>query len=278
MKNADDEFVKLPEQDPDEVISYWTEERMKNAIPLNGSLNTQSGQENGATIYRADVKENPFNCVGKLFFAKEVAPNKFENNSCSAFFALSNSTLMTAAHCILTPSAPQPLINRHFLFILQYGGGSAPLTCVPQIPCLYKKYFSESDEVPNYAYDFAFFSKYVPTLGFMEPPFLPLELDTSSDSAISQIGYLSKPGMEGMYYYKGKKVNENPVPGLVEMSDRLGPGSSGGPWCQFLPGGPTMMEFKAVGLTSHPGYTFNNTYSPIFNEATVSLYDFAKRQ
>lgn len=83
------------------ALDYWTEERMKNAVPMDmNEIITDSGDASSEhsvnlKVERADVEKYPYNAGGKLYFTLNGI------DGCgSAQFCGDSKLVLTAAHCV----------------------------------------------------------------------------------------------------------------------------------------------------------------------------------
>jgi hypothetical protein len=101
------------------VEDYWTEARMKNAIPVGEKIKPNKGKPGGSTGGTA-VAETPQARFGKVFFTSGNA-----NYVCSGTATASSNgdVVTTAGHCV----SDNGVISTNFAFVPAYDNGAAPL-------------------------------------------------------------------------------------------------------------------------------------------------------
>jgi V8-like Glu-specific endopeptidase len=118
--------------DPGGVRAYWTERRMRSAVPLDldvvGDLIAPSPPARGRVSARAALTSP--RSVGKLFFTTPQGPAVC---SAAAVNTAQKNVIITAAHCAHTgPRNPCGLLRNcpsyftKFLFVPRFANGSAP--------------------------------------------------------------------------------------------------------------------------------------------------------
>jgi hypothetical protein len=121
-------------QDQGAVRAYWTPERMRNAIPLDGPA---AGEFPGDSLARAAAQPPdqeidpsldvtyPYRIHGRLFLTFGAS-----NASCSGTVVTSRSrdVILTAGHCVAEPvGLGSTLFARNVIFVPGYRNGDAPL-------------------------------------------------------------------------------------------------------------------------------------------------------
>ena len=125
-------------QDPEAVGDYWTPERMRGAIPLEGPVSEQGLPERaGSAAAPTDQETNPSldtlypqRVHGKLFVRVGQV-----NASCSGTLvtAFGQSVVLTAGHCLATPGQQlgQVTYSTSVIFAPGYRNGVAPFGGFP---------------------------------------------------------------------------------------------------------------------------------------------------
>ncbi len=270
-----------------QIEKYWTEDKMKNAIPLplpevsdekleeilkgkqikgkqDGSEKIKSMEGAGAEVLtpgvpvRANVSERPFWNGGKLFFTKPDG----KNYSCTAEFTGQNNILLTAAHCVRDGNTGA--WYKKFMFRRAYnngGGQSVGWTCA-------MAYYMWAKPPMNFKYDYAFIhANTVSGAGWLgwktQIPY----------NSWTTIGYPQNYG-NNQYMYK-VVGDKGPISsGIVQMNNNpMNFGASGGSWIAELTT-PHVGGNYAVGLnsfinSSNPG----KMWGPLFDNEFVNLYN-----
>lgn len=82
-----------------ETLNYWTQERMKNAIPMTcyceNDDNISSDNDEILSVEKADISKMPYSAGGKLFFRING-----KDYVASAEFCAHKQIILTAAHCL----------------------------------------------------------------------------------------------------------------------------------------------------------------------------------
>ncbi|MCB1033418.1 MAG: hypothetical protein KDD47_06245 [Acidobacteria bacterium] len=264
---------------------FWTEERMRQAKPLEpptvteeelqrlllapatgesvertiegspgpkGTANAAASTTTG-TPTQADVNSIPFSSGGKLF----VTETNGDLFTCTAEFVGSNRVLMTAAHCV-TDGKGSWYANLNFVRGYDLGGGQTiGLGCISVPPA----YFEHGDKGYDYAFIYTDEDSEGGWLGFKtDVPF----------SSWSSIGYPEADGDgESMYQVNGTKGTVGAR--TVEMlGGSMGAGSTGGAWIADIQSNKTETGNYAIGLNAYRT-TSANEFSPRFNEETYDL-------
>lgn len=271
------------------VDDYWTEERMRNAQPMDlpsltpedhekllkmpvpetkeapivvepSSMDLMEGEAPAPTALgqpaKANVKQRPFWNGGKLFFTKDTGGNY----SCSAEFVGSKRVIMTAAHCVMNGATGKWYKNFKFARAYDNGGGQKV-----GWECMSVKTAWHTSG-PNYPYDYAFiYASKDSGAGW-------LGLKTAIPySQFWSIGYPSNYG-GGKRMYKVEGTKGQVGGGTVAMNDNpFGKGSSGGAWIGDLTI-PHVGGNYAIGLNSYYVGSPDPMYGPYFNATTFGLY------
>lgn len=265
--------------------NYWTEEKIRNAIPhpipivSNQRLKELLKQNPDSPRYKnntgvqtmngsnaqlappgepvpADVYESPYSSSGALFFTKPDGKNYI----CTAQFTGKDNILLTAAHCVRDGSSGNYYTNFRFHRAFSNGGGQ-----VVDLKCTitYDSWFNPAS---NFKYDYAFIqTKSASAKGWMG---WKTQIPYYNWTAI---GYPDNYG-GNKYMYKVEGSKNQTSGGIVQMLDNpMGKGSSGGAWVAELSN-----ENLAVGLNSFRlDVDPESLYGPLFDDQFVSLYNKA---
>jgi V8-like Glu-specific endopeptidase len=273
------------------VDEYWTDERMRNAIPVetpalsdeetqrliqdrksdktpgvqilpaSGPSPKAETQTTDGEPYGVDETVFPYSSSGKWFFTA----NDGRDYIGSAAFVGDKTTLLTAGHCVR--DLDTGVWHHNFLFVQGYANRNGKLTGkrveVNRLGC-YARVVGR-----HHQYDYAF-------------------CKTTSDSdtgwfgfatsipypKLTALGYPSNYGdSEEMYAVNGSKGAQ--ADGVVQMlANPMGPGCSGGPWVGDLKLAQDTQKNIACGLNS---FSFTNDpaseYSPYFDSDTMHMFE-----
>lgn len=269
----------------DAVEAYWTEERIKNAIPLplpeiteeelqrllkNEGKATQplvqsmegsdARVETPGVPEKANVNERPFWNGGKLFFTKPDG----KDYSCTAEFTGQNNIVLTAAHCVRNGETGAWYKNFNFRRAYNNGGGqSVGWNCASAYYMWYMPPY-------NYKFDYAF-------------------IQTTSTSGAGWLGWKTQipyttwtaigyPQNYGSNQYMYKVVGDKgPISGnVVQMNNNpMNYGASGGAWIAELTtphvGGNYAVGVNSFIMPADPGKVwgplFDNDFAVLYNKA-----------
>jgi hypothetical protein len=251
---------------------YWTQDRLNAARPY--PLPTRNGDgppgmEPPAPAPKLaelglpatpDVSAPPFRSAGKLYF-KDV---KGLDSWCTAQFAGTRQTVLTAAHCVRSWKSGR--WHTKFLFVQGEGRGRGQAVQLASVTT-WRSYLGMWKG--NHAYDYAFFFAETPSdagwmvLGMPDPhPF------------VTAIGYpRNLAGGEQMYNVSGRKLE--PSQEVISMEPNpMGTGSSGGAWLATC--GPGQACGLVVGLNSFRHiFPRDRMSSPRFDDKTMMLMIYA---
>jgi len=288
-------------QSHEEIVSYWTPERMASAIPkqilledlldggnLNASISKRSVQDNimappptGTNLVASSLyTSNPYAQTGKVFFTD---PTNGGNYVCSGS-AVGGNVVLTAGHCV----APGDNRNwyTNWLFQPRYYEGSIPKGSWSQRTRLtFNTWFQRGDLGRDVA-----FAIVNPNGGTLEAAVGAMALRTdiaSNADSFTAAGYPvaanSGPAYGGRVmvqtYTPQYRTDTSFSPNTRGIISNMGGGCSGGPWVwgTDIGAGNTASRNAAGGLNSY-GYTGQgNLYSPRFDSQVGDLYQQALR-
>lgn len=245
------------------VENYWTEERMKKAIPAETVMPSFEGF--GATISEeeipevevehADVTVSPFNAGGRLFFTRGGYDYR-----ASAQFCADKRIILAAAHSIYAPKEGEWASN--IVFKRAYDSGK----CAQSIPIVARTIKSKWSETGLIPYDYAFLTTDI--LCGVEP--LDYEINFNKGNVVSY-GYPSN-------FDKGEKMNKvimNTGEAMttegslaLAMYSPMGTGVSGG---AFVKEGTKTIVSVASRANGQ------KVCGPLLDEQFISLLNYAKR-
>lgn len=247
---------------PEQILSYWTPERKKNAIAIDALFEPELGivgEENAVTTEpkEADLTKRPYEAAGKLFFTLD---NKDFVGSAS--IVGQNNILLTAAHCVQDSKTGD--IAENFLFSRCFSGESSAEDIAFKKIILKENWVKEKSRRWDYA--FAILSS---NSNVSKPLQYAINMDLTNKT-VNAFGY---PGnfFEGaqMVFINGSisKSGNNlwRLPG-----NRMLTGCSGGPW--VLEDNETVVGLNGASTTLK---TPNVLLSPVFDTEFDNLYQYA---
>lgn len=283
-------FDSLDDNELQTIENYWTEERMRNAIPhpipeisekrlkklkKKSSPNDMESMEGkkfhfdsyNITPTNADVTKQPYCNAGKLFFTKSDGKNYMG----SAEFCGNHQIVLTAAHCVRDHTTGDWFTN--ILFFPAYANGGKEKFPIKLKFTPDNWYNKKKDEPFHLDYSFLTTNKKSKTgyLGWKTHSKYP---------EWTSIGYPKNYGnAEYMKEVRGDKASTKP--GLIEMSNNpMTQGCSGGAWIGDLNSSDKRGGNYAIGLNSFffpkkPGFMwsplFDSNFEVLFNKAVSKL-------
>ncbi|WP_299223910.1 hypothetical protein [uncultured Psychroserpens sp.] len=288
QKEQKNDSISIDESELNAIEDYWTEERMRNAIPLpaleisekdliklkqkkksNDDVESIEGKKFNYDSFNitpkdADVSKQPFCCAGKLFFTK---PNGKDYTG-SAEFCGDDQIVLTAAHCVRDHTTGA-WFNKIMFYPAYANGGNEKFAV--KIKTTRKKWVNNKKSEPfRYDYSFLVTNKKSKTgyLGWKT---------YNRYSEWTSIGYpLNYGNAEYMKEVKGDVASTKL--GLIEMSNNpMTEGCSGGAWIGDLNSSDKRGGNYAIGLNSFfsrlkPGFM----WSPKFDSKFEDLFNLAK--
>jgi len=288
-------------QSHEEIVEYWTPERMANAIPkdiwlkYNGELNLtveinkKRALENlgappptGTNIITPTslYNSNPYAQTGKVFFTD---PTNGANYVCSGSSVGAN-VVLTAGHCVAEGNNRVWYTN--WIFQPRYDNGNVPRgSWTERQKLTFNTWFQRGD----FGRDVAFVVVNA-NGGTLEQAVGAMALRTdiaSNTDYFAAIGYPvnsnSGPAYGGRVmvqtYTPQYRTDTSATPNPRGIVSNMGGGCSGGPWVWAVDigNGNTASRNAAAGLNSY-GYTGQgNLYSPRFDSQVGDLYQQALR-
>lgn len=243
------------------VLEYWTPERKKAAIPIDGCpAHERPGilgdGENTTDPQPADTGAMPFQAGGILFFTQGNV-----DYAASAQLLCRGNLLLTAAHCVQDNNSG--VLSENFLFERCYDSGKSVERFTFRLVALKVYWHAEKKAKWDYA---------LAVLNEISALTTPLSYSTEDIGGkdICAFGY---PGN----YYNGERMvfiegaAGKPSDGTVVISgDKMRNGCSGGAW--VLKGTSTV-----VGVNSYGPVSEKEAYvgSPVLDAGFESLYQYA---
>ncbi|MCK4260965.1 MAG: trypsin-like serine protease [Halanaerobiales bacterium] len=304
MENNKNEIIRNPQvrmMSSGDVEAYWTEERMRNAIPLkipvtaeepdlrattlawertaedklkestpseNGNLNFDSKEflldagKDFETTRVNNINDYPYQLIGKIFMTFNG------RDYVGSAWTIAESAIFTAGHCVY--SHQEGVWATNILFEAGYSDGSFIKRWGSNNYYSLNGWVNDGDCASDMAVCImdSPVSSTTGTLGWMAS-FSP------NQGTITSIGYPAdnthNPNFDGKFMWKcvGKYISgsEN-----IKMHNNMTGGCSGGPWIVMHNN-----KLYANGLNSH-GYSNqpNKMYSPYFGQGFLNLYEIAE--
>ncbi|WP_435412361.1 trypsin-like serine peptidase [Psychroserpens mesophilus] len=282
------DLLNIDEAELTAIENYWTEERMRNAIPhpileisdsdleqfktkkkSTTDIESVEGKKLNYDTFNitpkdADVSKQPFCNAGKLFFTKPDGRNYMG----SAEFCGNDQIVLTAAHCVRDHITGDWYQN--MLFCPGYANGCTQKFVI--VGKTTKQGWANNKNKKPYHLDYSFLiTKAKSKTGYFGwKTYNPYSRWTS-------IGYPSNYGhAEYMKEVKGDIASTKK--GLIEMSNNpMTQGCSGGAWIGDLndsdkKGGNYAIGLNSFGHKKKPGFV----WSPLFDSKFEELYHYAK--
>lgn len=290
--NQGRDIIHFDDNDLAAVESYWTDERMANAIPVSmpeisqeelarlkkkataiqaeetrsvDSFDPDSDSDDtptdleGAAKSRANVKKRPFWNGGKFFFTKSDG----KDYAGSAQFCGSPYIILTAAHCVRDNVTGDYYTN--FMFRRAYKNGGGQKVSIKK--AVTQAGWVTGSNIVAYDLDYSFM------VANKESGAGWLGWQTNIPySSFTAIGYPSNIE-KGKYMQQFTGQLSTNAGGVVSMlNNPMGPGCSGGAWIGDLTI-PHVGGNYAIGLNSYSvsGQT-DTEWSPLFDSAFADLY------
>lgn len=125
--------VELPavgstKQDPEQVLRYWTPERMRNAAHIQDPADLTpfepplGGDDKGYLKMGSPYVNNMESRVTGILFYHNARMNADTHCSASVLQSSTRSLIITAAHCTIFPNPGGETFSRHMLFVPAYDG------------------------------------------------------------------------------------------------------------------------------------------------------------
>ncbi len=261
INNVDNEAIVFDKEGMLQASDYWTEERMKNAIPIEITVPMPDGMTlNKETVVSevkdADINVMPYKPGGKLFFTQGGS-----DYVGSAEFCADKNLILTAAHCIRDMDTGEWSEN------IVFKRGYNYLLCKQNISirasAIKAYWYSQKNYCWDYALCVASEASSVDILGY--------EIDTSVCDTTA-FGYPSnyKSG-EKMQTVSSKITLNQFNTGTLKMEgNTMGGGCSGGAWVKK--GTNTVISLNSFSYKNDK----NTIYGPMLTENFISLLDYAK--
>jgi len=279
-----------PNSTHEQILKYWTPERMKSAIPKEiifkthlsnkiqfSEINQDSPLEGEpkkgtSNVDVNDYTNNPYHQVGKVFFSD--GPN---NYVCSGS-AVGGNIVLTAGHCVCDSGT----WFTNWIFVPNYLDGKAPFGVYSAEDIFtFQEWFSNS----NIGRDVAFaqvkgttadtLEQVVGALGFIANV-------ASTKSNWDAVGYPAANPFTGkvmVQTYEAQSISDNRVtPNTRGIVSKMTGGCSGGPWIYGVNiGSDNSNTVNAAGGLNSYGYQGRpHLYSPSFDASVDTLYHQAR--
>jgi len=275
----------------EQVVSYWTQERMASAIPRELILNAEgkrihfeyssrnySKLEGVPTRGTHDVRDsystNPYHQVGKVFFSDGA------NNYVCSGSAVGGNVVLTAGHCVCDSGT----WFTNWLFVPNYRDSKGPYGAFSAENILtFNEWFIKTDIARDVAFAIVGSSSLksgetlediIGALGFIT--------EVASNNAYwDAIGYPAGSPYTGkvmVQSYEPQSISDNlRTPKTRGIISKMTGGCSGGPWVYGVNvGGDNSNTVNAAGGLNSYGYNGRpHLYSPNFDAAVGKLYQQA---
>jgi len=269
----DGQFLKGPEQpDPEEVLKYWTPERMRDAKPepmrlVPGPEQAEASKTRSlaavTTTRVRDLHTYPYNAVGRLYYSRGA-----NTWSCTATIIASN-IILTAAHCMYDQNTKKWASNINF--VPSYAPGSSADTFAAVGPPIIPKIWEDGG---GHQFDYAM----VRVQGDMLVKYQKLVLAVGrvpDTTPYHSIGYPRRaiPGydFDGEHMWECVGASSGLKQGLLTMENNMTEGCSGGPWLSESDAGQTVRS--VFGLNSAIDLDRSATVvSPYFDIKVLQMY------
>ncbi len=236
VSTASDDFLSIQFSKKNQVKTglTWIQQKPKliNHARSKGKRMEALQNDNLSEPSKHDLaNREPYTQIGKLFFTLGDRPGQISN--CTAAFAGSGRTLITAAHCVMSASGEW---NDDFLFVRAYGSKEQEIYAVECIGLLESWGSVLSDSVLTFDYAF------LQTSRVSRTGQLPLSTN-SPPRQMRIVGYSDN-------HLNGRRMLELEIRSTIEDTmlsyndNPLGQGSSGSPWLSADPA-------KVFSVTSH---------------------------
>jgi hypothetical protein len=274
-RNVELPAVGSSQQNAQQVLQYWTPERMRNAAYIDGPADLSplepplGGDRKGYLKMTSPYVENlEANVTGVLFYRNERM-NVDTHCSASVLKSRTQSLIITAAHCTVFPNPDGELFSRHMLFVPAYDGSpnrdlhdAAPYGRWP----ISRAYVSENVAhnpllIIGSQYDLSIASVFPGADGrrleeVVGGALQPVVTDSEDFSEALTVGYPSAQyGGQSQYYCKSALVN---IPYPVGAPGNDAPGSLGASNCGVTgghSGGPVIVGQGVVGVVHGGDHT-----------------------
>lgn len=266
VSSEENEAVIFDVQTVNSSLEYWTEERMRNAVPFGIELPAPAGMEykpilaEEGEVKTADLSKPPFSSGGKIFFTIQG-----KDYCGSAEFCADKKLILTAAHCLRDRDTGEWVEN--IVFQRGYNNGFYKQKIKIRAAAL-KSYWCGKPVIDCYQWDYGF------GITDEEAEVTPLEYEKNILS--EQVQAFGYPGN----YHQGQKMvyaNGEIESGthaektiLRMQGNPMKQGCSGGAWVSSASG-------KVVGVNSFIYATEEKAvYGPVLTNDFESLVIYAK--
>lgn len=243
-----------------QTASYWTEDRMKNAVPFSVELPLpddyiETEETVSGTVEEANINVAPFNAGGKLFFTRDG-----KDYVASAEFSGDISLILTAAHCVRDMQSGE--WSENIMFKRAYKTFVSKQSCCIRAVALKTYWYSKKERRWDYAFGISSTPSEVPSLQYqINCPF----------NQVTAFGYPTNYSLGLIMQRVDGSIKVNTTNGTVKMSgNKMGGGCSGGAWVKQ--GDTIVSGLNSFYYEGHP----DDTYSPLFTDDFNSLFNYAK--
>lgn len=262
LSSGENEAIVFDEKKILKVSNYWTEDRIKNATPMNVKLKAEFPIEKrdnnlGGEVISVNVRNAPYKAGGKIVFTYSG-----KDYMGSAEFCGEKNLILTAAHCLRDMETGEWADNVSFILGYEpdYSFGIYPISTLALKTMWYKE--------KKYRWDYGFGVIAKKSQGSFS---LDYDLNINTGEATA-FGYPSN-------YYAGLKmvsvterIEDNPYEaGTLKMEGNdMGGGCSGGAWVK-------KGTNTAISLNSFSYEGIDDVeYGPKFDEKFENLVQYAK--
>lgn len=245
---SDEGAASGPAQNEQDVLHYWTLERMQEAANIDDPANfvpeepvLPGGDDHGyALVSRPYKLHQPSRITGVLFY-HNVSVDKDTHCSASILDTPSRSVVVTAAHCVIFPNPQGSPWSTHVLFVPAYDGTGvksleerAPYGRWPIKHAFVTKVIAQSPfRVVDATYDLSLVSVYPQNNRRLEDVvgtgWQAKINDAETFSSATIIGYPAKPYDGYTQYRCNTRLAEDLYGGMPSPNCGIVGGNSGGP-------------------------------------------------
>ena len=262
VESGENVAALLGEEGQLRAADYWTEERVRNAAPMDanapaGFLQEAEANSGAGEVVQADTSKPPYSAAGKLLFTMGGKDYWGAAQFCCRDGAPKN-LILTAAHCLRDMDSGEWADN------VAFDLGSAPMAGVRYVPvALALKSMWHREKDFRWDYGFLVVSK-KKAAGFS----LGYRINASPCSAVS-IGYPSDYGL-GEYMQSVKGSVAAASSGILQMQGNpMGTGCFGGAW--IIGGTNTAISVNAFNIAGSAYAEFG----PALDEKFDNLVEYA---
>ena len=259
LQSGDNEAIVYDLESENSILAYWSEDRMKNAIPIDMS-EEECERESSLSIEKADIDKMPFKVGGKLFFSKDG-----KDRCGSAQYCADKKLILTAAHCVRSKETGNWAEN--IVFCRGYRSGDYKDKVLVHSAAT-KIYWIQDEKKWQWDYGFCVTREACDCGVLNYRTFTPETMESGNATAF---GYPSNyyNGKNMVYVKENYQKYENECNVLRMIGNTMSNGCSGGAW--------TDDENNVISVNSFSNSGFpNDLFGPIFTKDFKSLAEYAK--